>query len=107
MLTLCLEQVSLEAHLLTGVKLKCCSVCLKGIRPYKSCVLQTEAYFTQMHPVNVQFHPKLYIESKPKKSETKAQLPKFLEKKEKHPTLFITVQKCICIFKITLCSAYP
>lgn len=79
----------------------------------KSCVLQTEAHFTQMLPVIVQLHSKPYIESKPKRSETKAWLPAFLKKKikedqtninpkqtKKHPTLFITVWKCICIFKL-------
>lgn len=72
---LCLEQISLEAHLLTRVKPKSCSVCLNRIRLCKSCVLQTEANFTQMHSVIVHLHPKPYIESKPKKSEAKAWLP--------------------------------
>lgn len=87
--TPCLEQVSLEAHLFIGVKLKCCWVYLNGICPYKFCVLQTEAHFAQMHPVIVQLHPKPYIKSKLKKSETKAWLTYISGGKNKKAPHFI------------------
>lgn len=81
----------------------------------KSCVLRTEAHFTQILPVIVQLHSKPYIESKPKRSEKVKPRHGYLlfwkKKKENqininpkqtknHPTLVITVWKCICIFKL-------
>lgn len=102
--TLCLVQVSLEMHLLTGLKPKSSSVCWNGIPLCKSCVLQTEAHFTEMLPVIVQLHPKPCIENKPKKSETKAWLPAFLKtikpepNKQKNTPLYLALFRRVSVF---------
>ena len=65
------KQVSLEAHLLIGIRLKCCSVFFNGICHCKSCILQKESHFSQTHSVTIQLLSKLYGEYKLKRNETK------------------------------------
>lgn len=97
--TLCLEQVSLEAHLLTGVKPKSCLVCVNGTRLNKSCVMQTRGSFTQMHPVFVQLHSKPDIESKPREKWNQGMVTYFSgNNNKKSPPLYLSLFRSVSVF---------